>query len=178
MPSNKLRVYVALHFCASITSNPQLRKDFGYAAYHWAINIETKDGENCHAYDVKKRDYYPNILGSSAWQYNSLSLTRKSRTLLCKIMIGKLPPTFNPEQVGEMLNEASIPLPRDDTNPIENCVTWTRQAIQVLQQKGCAENLNIEKLMNFALQKADLCYNKNPQLTAGSKRFNATSRPM
>ena len=178
MPGNKFRVYVALHFRAHITSDPQLRKEFGYAAYHWAIHIEAKDGENCHAFDVKKGDYYPNIPGSSAWQYNSLSLTRKNQTLLCQIMIGKLPPTFNPQQVGEMLNEASIPLPRDDTNPTESCVSWIRQAIQVLQQRGCAENLNIEKLMNFALQKADLCYKKNPQLTTGSRRFNATSRPM
>lgn len=179
MPRNKHRVYVALFFRAHITSEPQLRKEFGHAAYHWAIYVESKDGENTHAFDVRKGDYYPNVPGSGAWTHNSLSLTRKSRTMLCQIMIGKLPPTITPQQVEEILSEGNIPLPNDNTDQVENCVSWTKLAIQALQRKGCAEkSIRVDRFLDFALRQADLCYDGDPQLRTESRMFNATSRPM
>ena len=86
--------------------------------------------------------------------------------MLCKIMIGKLPSNINAQDVGNMLNTNNIPLPLYDTNPLQNCVSWVKQAIAMLQRNRCAENFNIDQFANYAVQQAAQSYAANPRLDA------------
>jgi len=177
MVSKKIRVYVALYFRNNITSNPQLVQQFGTAAYHWAILLESKDGDTAHAFDVKEDDAYPAQGIPGGWAYHDSYDMRQSRSMLCKIMIGKLPPNIDAHGVGSMLNTDNIPLPLYDTDPIQNCVSWVREAIAMLQQNGCAENFDINQFVNYAVEQGAKSYAANPRLNAAVP-LNYTNRPM
>lgn len=177
MVRNKNRVYVALYFRNHITSSPHLLQEYGTAAYHWAIIVESKNGNISHAFDVKEDDAYPQqgILGG--WTYHETYDIRRSRSMLCKVMIGKVPPTISAHDIGNMLNTNNVPLPLYDTDPIQNCVTWLRSAVAMLQQNKSAENFNLDWFVEFAVQEAERSYAANPRLNT-VVASNYTNRPM
>jgi hypothetical protein len=121
MVGNKIRVYVALYFGNFITSESRLVQEYGSAAYHWGIYLETKDQKSAHVFDVKDEDAYINQGIPGGWTFHSIYDVRRSRAMLCKVMISKLPPTVDSRGVGNMLSK--ILLPVRDTTPVQNCVT-------------------------------------------------------
>lgn len=72
--------------------------------------------------------------------------------MMGRIMVGKIPNDVTKEQVTAVL--LGIPLPRTDTEPVENCVSWTKEALAELQQKGWADQFDIQSFMHHALERA------------------------
>ncbi|KAE8154146.1 hypothetical protein BDV25DRAFT_148323 [Aspergillus avenaceus] len=93
--------------------------------------------------------------------------------LLGRTMIGKVPNEVTYAEI--RIHLESIPLPRKGVSPEENCVSWTRSAIQKLQEKGLAEQFGIDRFMADSLAFADQRM-KSPDSTANI--INYTSRPM
>jgi hypothetical protein len=175
--SNKDRVYVCLYFRQGISNNPDLRQEYGLAAYHWSLLIQPKGSEGLGStYDVKFTDAYGNLPGSGGWQYyyRSDADMRRSRAILCQIMIGKLEPGTSPDDVNELLRR--IPIPVENTDPVQNCVTWLRYALRQLQQQGCAEDFDIDEFMAFALRLGDEKLGQDPGLRGQPFLQNYTSR--
>ena len=56
-------------------------------------------------------------------------------------------------EINDYLN--SIPVPVKGAEPEQNCVSWTRSAIRELQEKGLAEQFEVDKFMDDALRYAD-----------------------
>lgn len=91
-------------------------------------------------------------------------------------MIGKLPKDVTIKDINDMLQ--NLPLPREDADPVENCVTWTKCAIVELQQRNWVEQCDINKFMDDAIVLGDKWYQSSPDLKAGSKKVNYTNRDM
>jgi hypothetical protein len=177
MTGNKDRVYIALYFRSYITSNPQLVQQYGTAAYHWAIIVESKDGNTKYAFDVKEDDAYPQQGIIGGWTYHKSYNVRPNRSLIWKSMIGKLPSNISHHDVGNLLNTKNIPLPLYNTSPIQNCVTWTKEAIAILQRNHYAETFDIDHFVNLAVEDAAEAYAAHPRLDAITTS-NHTNRPM
>ncbi|KAK2863694.1 hypothetical protein FQN49_004090 [Arthroderma sp. PD_2] len=73
--------------------------------------------------------------------------------MLGRMMIGKLPQGTTPQDVNNLLKD--VALPRVNTTPIDNCVSWVKAAIQELQKKQWAEDFDIDKFMDHTLNEAD-----------------------
>lgn len=69
-----------------------------------------------------------------------------------------------------------VPIPTDNVEPVQNCVTWIAHAIQTLQENGCAESFDVNDFMNDALQMGDEWLAQNPTLTGLPAKENYTSR--
>lgn len=174
--SNKDRVFVCLYFRQGFTNNPAARQQYQHAAYHWAIFVAPKGSEGPgFVYDVKFTDPYSNIPGSGGWQYygGSADLSR-TRSILGQIMIGKLPPNTRADDVNQILG--GVPIPQDDVEPTQNCVTWISHGIQELQRHGCAEPFDVNAFMDDALQRGDEWFAQNTSLTGPIPKENYTQR--
>ncbi|ERF73302.1 hypothetical protein EPUS_03135 [Endocarpon pusillum Z07020] len=175
--SNKDRVYVALYFRQGISNEPALRQEYQHAAYHWAILVMPKSSEGeGSTYDVKYQDAYSNLPGSGGWGYfyRGEADMRQSRAILGQVMIGKLPKNIGSGDVDQMLRR--IPIPQDNTDPVQNCVSWLVHAIQELQQHECAEQFDVNQFMNDALQLGDRKVSQDPLLRSQPFKENYTSR--
>lgn len=174
---NKDRVYVALYFRQGISNEPALRQQYQHAAYHWAILVMPKGSEGVGStYDVKYQDTYSNVPGSGGWKYfyRGRADMRQSRAILGQVMIGKLPPEISSDDVDQMLS--GIPIPEDNADPVQNCVSWLVHAIQELQQHNCGEQFDVNQFMNDALQLGDRKVLQDPLLTGQPFKENYTSR--
>jgi hypothetical protein len=155
---NKKRVFVALYFRQSITSDANSHA-IGPARFHWAIWIEpkgSKGAESC--YQVISQPAYSNIPGSGGWAYNyrpNADYT-KSNSMIVRIMIGKLPKDTSYDDVNAILRQ--IRLPRENAQSLENCVTWTKAAIDQMQRRRWAESFSIRRFVNHARQRASHLY--------------------
>lgn len=89
------------------------------------------------------------------------------------VMIGKVPPETSCSDIEERLK--SLPLSQEDAVPVENCVTWTKFAIQALQTANLAELFDLDAFMDYALEYADRRL-KNPEGLADT--MNYTRRRM
>lgn len=149
---DKDRVFVAVYFRQAITSDEKTRNELQHAAYHWAIWVEPKDssGEGS-SYDVKQHPAYANIGDPGGWRYNYREAADfgRSQCMLGRIMIGKLPKGVTIKDLHDALQK--LPLPRENTDPAENCVTWTKGAIGELQQRNWVEQFNLDRFMDDAL---------------------------
>ncbi|MCJ1448516.1 MAG: hypothetical protein MMC23_009033 [Stictis urceolatum] len=173
--SDKDRVYIALYSRQGISLVHSQRDSMKHAAYHWAIYTESKHSQGTgQSYDVADEDSYVNIPGSGGWKYRySPNVSRvNSRSMLGMLMIGKLPLNVTTAQLNQLMKE--IPLPQEDKEPLQNCVSWTREAIGRLQQHGCAEVFDIESFMDDALAQADDWLQRKQSL--GAVRLNYTKR--
>ncbi|PTU19914.1 hypothetical protein P175DRAFT_0439594, partial [Aspergillus ochraceoroseus IBT 24754] len=83
-----------------------------------------------------------------------------------RVMVGKVPGDVSLKTLEE------IALPRREVRG-KNCVSWTRNAIEVLQGIGVVEKFEIEMLMDDALGFADECL-RNQEI----KMLNYTKRAM
>lgn len=155
---NKKRVFVALYFRQSITSDPN-SQDLGPARFHWAIWIEPKRSRGEGAcYQVISQPTYRNIPGSGGWTYNYRTDAdyNRSNSMMVRIMIGKLPRGTGYNDVDALLRQ--IRLPRENSRSVENCVTWTQAAIEQLQRRRCVESFSIRRFVDHAQQRASRLY--------------------
>lgn len=162
--SNKRRVMVTIHHRGRLSLRENWTR-LGRSAYHWGILIQPKNPKDhdSNAFDVSDgmavdpithRDLNPNL------EWNFRAKTDASGSLLGKVMIGKVPNKVKNNEIESRLRE--VPLPIQDT--AQNCVTWTMAAIQVLQNEGMAENLDVDQFMAKALGLADeWLRNQNPE---------------
>jgi hypothetical protein len=179
--SDKRQVFVTLH-CRDEASLGENRQRFGYAAYHWGILISPKfsTGRDCCAYDVTNAahpdpvtrvDFNPdrNWFFRATTNVNPMASTR----LLGRVMIGKVPCATGYLDVENLLR--SIPLPEKDAIPEQNCVTWVMAVIQKLQYVNIAQQFDLNKFMDYALEYADQRIG-DPGTTANT--VNYTDRKM
>ncbi|KAF4547529.1 Hypothetical protein D9617_40g012680 [Elsinoe fawcettii] len=182
MGGNKRRVLVALYH-RDQESLGQNRQRLGYAAYHWAILIIPKSGAGPDAwvFDVTngvrlsqgldRRDLNPH----GDWWYRSRADVVKERSshLLGMAMIGKLPSGVSFADIDSLLSQ--LPVPQRHTIPEENCVSWTKSAIQALMQKAYAEPLGVTEVMDRSVGLADKVMDRSAD---AQSLANLTSRPL
>jgi hypothetical protein len=175
--ANKDRVFVTLYARPAISNNPSIRAQYEHAAYHWAIFVQPKGSQGLgSAYDVKFTDTYSNIPGSGGWQYQYRETANLLNTHSClgQILIGKLPPEITSNHVHQILRR--IPIPLEEAEPLQNCVTWVALGISELQRNGCAENFDVGVFMDDALASADRWLAQNQMLTGPIIKENYTNR--
>lgn len=149
--SNKPRVYVAGYARQGITRNPQSTQ-LGHARFHWAVWIVPKGSAGPGAsFQVREEDAYANVPGSGGWRYSYAPDDdfTADKTVVGRLMIGKLPPGVSHEDVHAVLEKVS--LPRAGVEPVENCVSWTAGAVRELQEWGWAEKFDVGGFMERAL---------------------------
>ena len=71
-----------------------------------------------------------------------------------------------------------VPLPAEDAVPLQNCVSWLRQAIKNLQERGCAEKFDVDVFMDEALKSADIWMEERKEggIPEEIEKINYTSR--
>ncbi|GAW22120.1 hypothetical protein ANO14919_116550 [Xylariales sp. No.14919] len=93
--------------------------------------------------------------------------------MLGRIMVGKIPNDVRPDHVNAVLS--SIPLPRIDVKPAENCVSWTVAALQELRGRGWVDSFDLQSFMNYASDRASYWCRDNYYLGKNLKE-NYTGR--
>lgn len=174
---NKDRVFVALNYRRGITGEPNSFR-LGHARFHWAIwtepkgskwegacyqvvnNEDEEKGEDASASTLPGSiaSTLPGSVGSSRFDWRAASNLRSSRSLVGRIMVGKLPPELDPEQLADILGEVKLPPRDDDTDPLQDSVVWVRKALQTLQNHGAVEKFDVDVFMDHALQQVSEFY--------------------
>jgi hypothetical protein len=140
------------------------RQKYGWATYHWAILTRPKDVRKVSksaSYDVtdaavlsKDGTRYLPADGSWHFRYRNPVSPLNSGHFLVATDIGKLPKNVTYAQVKDLL--ARTTWPQSGQVPVQNCVSWTREAILDLQRAGFVDgNLSIEDILTVAMRKAD-----------------------
>lgn len=138
------------------------RQRLGHAAYHWGILIspKTSTGRDCHTYDVTngiRMDPVTNLDLNPEYDWYFRAQDQLDPTLVSNllgmVMIGKVPERTEYADIQARLE--AIALPRKGDIPEENCVSWARCAVEVLQRNGLVEEFDIDGLMDDALAYAD-----------------------
>lgn len=145
---------MGIYFRPGITRHPE-GVGLGYARFHWGIWIEPKGSRGKGTiYQVFYEPSYSNIACSGGWGFYKEIFEDKTigLNMMGRIMVGKIPSDVTKEQVAALLS--GIPLPKMDTEPIENCVSWTKDALAELQRRGWADQFDIESFMDHALERA------------------------
>jgi hypothetical protein len=88
--------------------------------------------------------------------------------------LGSFPPETGPEDVDRLLRR--LPVPEENAEPVQNCVSWVADAIRELQQHDYAETFNVADFMDHALQLGDEKLAQDPDLLAEPFKKNYTSR--
>jgi hypothetical protein len=158
---NKRQVFITLHHRDEVSLG-ESRQRLGHAAYHWGVLISPKvsKGRDCHVYDITNAARPDPITRVDLnrdrnWLFRAIANIDplSSDHLLGMVMVGKVPNGTSYIDIEDLLR--SIPLPKKDTVPEQNCVTWVKAAIQKLQCAKLAEQFDLNKFMNYALGYAD-----------------------
>ncbi|KFY38026.1 hypothetical protein V494_04541 [Pseudogymnoascus sp. VKM F-4513 (FW-928)] len=176
--SNKRRVFVSIYH-RGLLSLGENRQQLGYAAYHWGILISPKayKEQNCYTFDVSdaarpdpetRVDHNPN----HEWVFRSNPTV--SGSVVCLIMIGKLPNGVEISEIRTCLQ--SIPVPQKNATPEQNCVTWAMAAVQALQDNGYAEKFEINQFMDAGIEFADETLADKSGTPATVAKMNYTTR--
>ncbi|KFY12366.1 hypothetical protein V492_03923 [Pseudogymnoascus sp. VKM F-4246] len=176
--SNKRRVFVSIYH-RGLLSLGENRQQLGYAAYHWGILISPKvyKEQNCYTFDVSdaarpdpetRVDHNPN----HEWVFRSNPTV--SGSVVCLIMIGKLPNGVEISEIRTCLQ--SIPVPQKNATPEQNCVTWAMAAVKALQENGYAEQFKINQFMDAGIEFADATLADKSGTPATVARMNYTTR--
>lgn len=174
MTRGKNRVFVGLYFRQCITANPD-STSLNHARFHWAIRVEPKGSDGRGAcYEVKEEDVYVNVPGSGGWRYHCTA-DESEPMLIGRIMVGKLPPGIDAASVDGLLRE--VPLPREGAEPLENCVSWTEEALGVLRGRGWVEEFDVKEFMEHARDRATVWFEGGVYPGKVSTE-NYTQRPM
>ncbi|PLB44812.1 hypothetical protein P170DRAFT_367189 [Aspergillus steynii IBT 23096] len=125
MPSNKDRLYVALHARSGAPKMPG-KEDI----YHWALLIAPKTERKssvCLHYEAKER---PKTEGTWEWFFaESTRSVGPTDMLLVRIMVAKI---IDKTDLVGVLRETPV---RQDT-PGWNCVGWVKEALERVQANG------------------------------------------
>ncbi|KAK8010298.1 hypothetical protein PG990_009263 [Apiospora arundinis] len=164
MPGNKYRVSVAGFARDGISHNASLERPFGRAMYHWGIWVEPKNSQG--AGRLYHMEEYPPMNSAAGpipggWRFELRdSNSKNSKRLIGRIMIGKLPAGNGYREVEALLSR--VPAPVQGSS--ENCITWTMNAIRLLQGQRptpWAERFNIEEFMDYAYSRFKSWFLKN-----------------
>ncbi|KID70301.1 uncharacterized protein G6M90_00g085290 [Metarhizium brunneum] len=153
MPGGKYRVSVAGFRRDGISDDPSLETTYGHAMYHWGIWVEPKNTPGAgRLYHVEEHPSMNSAEGviPGGWKMEPRnSDAQSSRRLIGRIMIGKLPAGKGYREIEALLRQ--VPAPVEGSS--ENCITWTMNAIRLLQGQEptpWAEEFNVEEFMDHA----------------------------
>ena len=154
-------VYIALNHRDRF-SEGHLRQVFEYDAYHWAIMIspEPGQGQECSVFeatDASEIDQATFRLNNPTmdWWFrdkDEVDLAISSK-LLGRVAIGKAPDGMSHMELKEFF--LRIPLPIQNREPQQSCVTWVMNAIRALQRQGWVREFELGAFKDWALLYAD-----------------------
>ncbi|RJE23507.1 hypothetical protein PHISCL_04176 [Aspergillus sclerotialis] len=160
---NKRRIQVAIYHRGALSLSDN-RSILGPAAFHWGFIITPKHPHNldCQAYDVSDGVSLDPVSGEDLnpdrnWLFRSKSnvdIFHHDR-LIGRILIGKVPSWVPRERLERILKEVKMPV--RGVEPAQNCVSWTMDAIQALQDKGVLGRFDRGVFLERALAFADSC---------------------
>ncbi|KFH41152.1 hypothetical protein ACRE_081310 [Hapsidospora chrysogenum ATCC 11550] len=168
MPSNKDRLYVALHARAGRSKMPG-----GEDKYHWALLIGPKHevagesgkvrGKRIHA----KERILDDGSGTSTWVYTEEEVNMKAvMMLLVRVQVAKCRDTE-----GVLAALRTVPL-RGGKKPAWNCVAWVREALETLDGTGV---LGRSAVLEWSrVRDASMAY---AQKKAAEHRFDGKAKP-
>jgi hypothetical protein len=160
--SNKDRIFVAISTrpdtsTISCTSSTLSTSAINPAKYTWSIYIEPKissppgSGTSITVDDDLSVPFLLYSFDSQQFHVREHT-TGAPENQLGRIMIGKAPPGRTLKDIALSLRR--VPLPSDPTTPICDTVSWTRAAVEELQDEGLAEKFDVEVFMGEALKLA------------------------
>lgn len=163
MPSRN--VCIGLHHRDRL-SEGNMRRVFGYEAYHWAIVVmpEQSTGQDCWTFEATDATYLDPVtfrmvnpkmewwfkINSNADLERDLELSSK---LIGIVVIGQISDNMLYDEVLGIMK--SVPLPVADQNPQQSCVTWAGNAIRTLQGQGWISLFDVGQFKDWALAYAD-----------------------
>ncbi|CAG8181686.1 unnamed protein product [Penicillium salamii] len=166
MPSNKDRLYIALH---ARGGKPTMvgKED----TYHWALmvgpKLESKYGKGVR-YHAKE---HMEMGVASRWKFEEIDCSLvASSMVLVRIMVGKV-------KDGKRLVEIIRSTPIREGQQGWNCVSWVKEALERLEADPQALGTNVlewEKMRNKAM---DYCQQKKDQHRFDGKGDFDMSRP-
>ena len=158
---NKRRIYVTLHHRGPL-SLKEHRKLLNLASYDWGIMVSPKrsKGADSRAYSVSDSvaagptsrlsiSSDGNVCGD--WHFRSdVKDAAQDPRLIGKFLVGKLLifPTYSAFE--DIMT--TLPMPELETG---SCVTWTRDAIRLLQEKILVQTFEVDDLMTFMWKTAN-----------------------
>ncbi|KAF5138857.1 hypothetical protein E5D57_002643 [Metarhizium anisopliae] len=164
MTGGKYRVSVAGFRRDFISDDPSLETTYRHAMFHWGIWVERKDsGGPGRLYHVEEHPPMNSAGGviPGGWKLELRnSDSRTSQRLIGRIMVGKLPAGKGFDEIEALLSQ--VPTPVEGNG--ENCITWTMNAIRLLQRQepiAWAEEFNVEEFMNHAYSRIKDWHLKN-----------------
>ncbi|CAI7582813.1 unnamed protein product [Penicillium pancosmium] len=133
---NKRRVFLSLQHRSALSIREN-RQRLGHAAFHW----DETTGMNLNP--------------DGNWNFREKTYTDPQAIahFLGSVMIGKLPKRNTNADIRDLLKDIALPQP--GAKPEQNCVSWTRNVIRELQDKGFVEQFDPDRFMDDALAYAD-----------------------
>ncbi|KAF2118750.1 hypothetical protein BDV96DRAFT_642926 [Lophiotrema nucula] len=163
--SNKDRVFVAIYTrpgSSELDSLASTRSRTKPDKFHWGIWVEPKSSNgNGTSYDLEDSIAFSSVTNPFGWRFHIDDHKSLPPRMLGRVMIGKVPESMNPTDVGSALEV--IPLPSDPSSAIPDAVAWIKAAIEELQAAGCAERFSIDAFMDDALGHAVSWHQKGSQ---------------
>lgn len=171
-PRNKPRIFITLH-ARGKNSLGENRTRLGYSAYHWGILISPKN-KATHPASASQSPTSPSVLHThfdvtdslyvdpatgevkENWRFRERGSPDPviSFQILARVFVGKLDPAWG-DTGGVREKFSGIGLPTKEVEG-ESCVSWTREAIDVLKRMGALQpDFDIEWVMDTALGFAD-----------------------
>lgn len=139
------------------------RRIFHFEAYHWGLLITPKEGQGgrrSHAFeatDASEMDKVTFRLNNPTmdwWYKYRLNVNSEdSKKFLGQVVVGEIPEEVSGEELTAFFRQ--VPMPVKGTDPQQSCVTWTVSAIQAMQERGWAQDFDIEAFKEAALAYAD-----------------------
>lgn len=178
---NKRHVFLSLQHRSALSIREN-RQRLGHAAFHWGILICSKNPteSNCCVFDASDGILLDETTGINLnpdgnWNFREKTYTDPQAIahFLGSVMIEKLPKGITNAGFRDILKDIALPQP--GAKPEQNCVSWTRNVILELQEKGLVEQFDLDRFMDDALAYADKHlrdYNSTPA------SINYTDRPM
>lgn len=143
-------------------SEGNMRRVFGYEAYHWSILItpEVSQGRDCSAFDATDATEIDPVTfrmrnPTMDWWFRAMDHVDPalSSKLLGRIVIGQVPNEVSSSELRELFQR--VPLPVRNQNPQQSCVTWAVNAIRALQRQGWVWEFELDQFKDWALAYAD-----------------------
>ncbi|KAF1821259.1 uncharacterized protein K489DRAFT_270406 [Dissoconium aciculare CBS 342.82] len=146
---------VAVFHRGALSLGAENRQNLGEAIYHWAILIRPKDishlkesivvdaTDGVRQDPVTDKDLNP----THEWFFRVREGFDPLATanFLGAVNIGTLPRAPSIARIREMLE--GLPLPRKDRRPFENCVSWAKQAIVMMQMAELVDSRPVDEIM-------------------------------
>ena len=161
-------------------SRGESRKLLGHNAYHWAIVVmpENSQGRECFEFDATDAAEIDPVTfrmnnPTKDWWFRRKNNTNPSLSnkLLGRIVLGQLPSNTSIDNIEKIFSR--VPLPVKHSNPEQSCVIWAVEAIRALQTQGWVDNVDINKLKDWALPYADDRKNGSKAKQSAIVRYNS-----